>query len=55
MKTHRSILDPSFRYTDSVSTNIAATFKRIRREQAEAAKIAAKPPVVVPMRNKAKP
>ena len=34
----KSILDPSFRYTSSVNTDIAKTFARIRRAQREAAK-----------------
>jgi hypothetical protein len=29
----KSILDPSFRYTASGSTNLQKTFERIRREQ----------------------
>lgn len=29
----KSILDPSFRYTPSVQTDIRKTFARIRREQ----------------------
>ena len=29
----KSILDPSFKYTSSVDTNIAKTFARIRRMQ----------------------
>lgn len=33
----KSILDPSFRYTSSVNTDIAKTFARIRREQKAAA------------------
>lgn len=33
-----NILDPKFRYTNAASTNIAKTFNRIRREQAEQAK-----------------
>ncbi len=33
-----SLLDPSFRYTPSVATDISRTFARIRREQAAAAK-----------------
>ena len=28
----KSILDPSFRYTNSVETNIKKTFARVRRE-----------------------
>ena len=30
-----SILNPSFRYTDSASTNIAKTFAKIRKQLAE--------------------
>jgi len=37
----KSILDPSFRYTSSVNTDISKTFARIRRAQREAAKSAA--------------
>ena len=37
----KSILDPSFRYTSSVNTDIAKTFARVRRAQREAAKAAA--------------
>jgi hypothetical protein len=33
----KSILDPSFRYTNSASTDLRKTFARIRREQKEAA------------------
>lgn len=33
----KSILDPTFRYTPSVATNIALTFERIRRDQERAA------------------
>ena len=29
----KSILDPSFRYTPSVSTDLRKTFARLRREQ----------------------
>lgn len=29
----KSILDPSFRYTNAASTDVAATFRRIKREQ----------------------
>jgi len=29
----KSILDPSFRYTNSVETDVRKTFARIRREQ----------------------
>ena len=35
-----SILDPSFRYTSSVNTDIAKTFARIRRIQRENAGMA---------------
>lgn len=33
----KSILDPSFRYTSSVETNLRKTFARVRREQKTAA------------------
>ena len=53
----KSILDPKFRYKNSVSTNLAKTFARVRREQREAAKAAAEVQVadaakVVPLSNK---
>lgn len=35
----KRLTDPSFRYTSSVDTNLARTFARIRKEQAEAAKV----------------
>lgn len=31
----KSILDPTFRYTDSASTDVRKTFARIRRELAK--------------------
>jgi hypothetical protein len=34
----KSLLDPTFRYTQSNATDIRKTFARIRREQAEVAK-----------------
>lgn len=34
----KSILDPTFKYTNAASTDVAATFRRIRRERAEQAK-----------------
>jgi hypothetical protein len=37
MKPPKPITDPSFRYTNAASTDIAATFRRIRREQKAAA------------------
>ena len=37
----KSILDPSFRYTSSVETDVAKTFARVRRAQRAAAKAAA--------------
>lgn len=37
----KSILDPTFRYTSSVNTDIGKTFARIRREQKAAALAAA--------------
>lgn len=36
----KSILDPSFRYTNSANTDIAKTFARVRKAQRDAAKIA---------------
>ncbi|HVO89126.1 MAG TPA: hypothetical protein VMV45_11335 [Casimicrobiaceae bacterium] len=36
-----SILNASFHYTNSVSTDIGKTFNRVRREQAKAAILAA--------------
>lgn len=36
----KSILDPSFRYTSSVNTDISKTFARIRKAQREALNIA---------------
>lgn len=32
----KSILDPTFKYTNAANTDIRATFRRIRKEQAEA-------------------
>jgi hypothetical protein len=37
----KSILDPSFRYTSSVDTDISKTFARVRRAQRQEAKAAA--------------
>jgi hypothetical protein len=37
----KSILDPSFKYTSSMNTDIAKTFARIRRLQRESAGLAA--------------
>ena len=37
----KSILDPSFRYTSSLNTDIAKTFARIRRIQRQSAVAAA--------------
>ena len=33
MKPVKSVLDPAFRYTSSVETDLRKTFARIRREQ----------------------
>jgi len=38
MKPRIPITSQAFKYTNSASTDVAATFRRIRREQAEAAK-----------------
>lgn len=32
----KSVLDPSFKYTRSIETNLRKTFKRVRREQSAA-------------------
>lgn len=40
--TAKSILDPTFRYTTSVNTNLRRTFARIRREQRRSADGAAR-------------
>jgi hypothetical protein len=40
----KSILDPKFRYKSSVNTDLAKTFKKVRRAQREAAKAAAQVP-----------
>jgi hypothetical protein len=37
----KSILDPSFRYTSSVNTDLAKTFARVRKAQRTAGKTAA--------------
>jgi len=37
----KSILDPSFRYTKSIDTDIRKTFARIRREQQKQARMQA--------------
>lgn len=34
----KSLLDPTFKYTPAVATDVRATFERIRREQIRAAK-----------------
>lgn len=52
----KSLLDPSFRYTNSASTDLRKTFARIRREmRQEAAKPEAPPPLnVAPIRQRKK-
>jgi len=40
----KSILDPSFRYTKSIDTDIRKTFARIRREQQRQARMLAGEP-----------
>ncbi|HUH95433.1 MAG TPA: hypothetical protein VL742_20110 [Casimicrobiaceae bacterium] len=37
----KSILDPTFRYTKSIDTDIRKTFARIRREQQRQARVQA--------------
>ena len=39
----KSILDPSFRYSSSLETDIGRTFARIRREQGLAAAVSEQP------------
>lgn len=45
-----SLFDPDFKYVPAKDTNIAKTFRRIRREQAQAA--AAKKAVVTPIKGR---
>jgi hypothetical protein len=45
----KSILDPEFKYTSSVNTDIAKTFARIRREQRTGAGHRGAPPRLVPV------
>ncbi len=40
----KSILDPSFRYTNSAQTDLRKTFARIRREQRQQSKAQAHSP-----------
>ena len=52
-KPHKSLLDPTFKYTKSVATDLRETFKRVRREQArEKAEQAQEPNRVVTMMRK---
>ena len=48
----KSVLDPSFRYTESIDTDLRKTFARIRREQAKRCReaTAATPSSVLPFR-----
>ena len=43
----KSILDPSFRYTKSIDTDLRKTFARIRREQQKQAALGAGSGVVL--------
>jgi hypothetical protein len=43
----KSILDPSFRYTKSIDTDLRKTFARIRREQQKKASASATSNVVL--------
>ena len=45
----KSLLDPSFRYTKSIDTDVRKTFARIRREQQKQARAHAGEGVVLPM------
>jgi hypothetical protein len=49
----KSILDPSFRYTKSVETDLRKTFARIRREQRKQQQEQA--PVTIEMKRKVLP
>jgi hypothetical protein len=40
----KSILDPTFRYTSSVNTDIRKTFARVRRDDRKAATAPSQPP-----------
>ena len=48
----KSVLDPSFRYTNSIDTDLRKTFARIRREQLKklVENVASRPQSVVPFR-----
>lgn len=48
----KSLLDPSFRYTKSIDTDVRKTFARIRREQQKRARAHAGAGVVLPMRQR---
>lgn len=50
----KSILDHSFRYTNSINTDIRKTFARIRREQQRqaGAQVGENPPKVYPIRQR---
>ena len=50
----KSILDPSFKYTPSVETDLRKTFARVRRDQRKAQQ-AAPPSNVQPLRRDAVP
>lgn len=43
----KSILDPSFRYVPSASTDLRKTFARVRREQQKAAEAAKVPTIAI--------
>jgi hypothetical protein len=52
----KSILDPSFRYTPSASTDLRKTFARVRREmrrQAQAAEVESKVAMIFPRQRRA--
>lgn len=54
MKKPKSILDPSFRYTSSSSTDIRKTFARVRREMKQEVIVAPPDPKVTVLRKERK-
>jgi hypothetical protein len=51
----KSILDPRFRYTSSVDTDLRKTFARVRREQAKGKLVAVTTPAkpsIIPLKQR---